>query len=72
MKKCPVCMIVQLLAGIGALNWGVIALMNKDLVTTVLGVGTAASKVVYILVGVAGLITLISMIKPCPCICKKP
>ena len=74
MKKCPVCIIVQLLAGIGALNWGLVTLMNIDLVTKILGVGTTPAKIVYILVGIAGLITLVTIIKPCPCCggaCKK-
>ena len=71
MKKCPVCMLVQLLVGIGALNWGLVAILNLDLVAKFLGTGTMLAKVVYILVGIAGLITLITMIKPCPCGCKK-
>lgn len=42
---------------IGALNWGLIGLFNFDLVATIFG-GTSAlgSKVVYILVGISGLI----------------
>lgn len=42
---------------IGALNWGLIGLFNFDLVATIFG-GTNAlgSKIVYILVGICGLI----------------
>lgn len=42
---------------IGALNWGLIGLFNFDLVATIFG-GEAAlgSKIVYILVGICGLI----------------
>jgi uncharacterized membrane protein YuzA (DUF378 family) len=71
MKKCPICYLVQILAGIGALNWGLVAIMNLDLVAKVLGVGTMPAKIVYILVGVSGLITLVTLIKSCPCGCKK-
>lgn len=70
MKKCPVCKLVVVLAGIGALNWGLVAVFGIDLVARLLGDMTMPAKVVYILVGIAGLILLVSMIKPCPC-CKK-
>ena len=67
MKKCPVCKIAVFLAGIGALNWLLLALFKVDLVASTLGGMTTASKVVYILVGLAGILLLISLIKPCPC-----
>jgi len=42
---------------IGALNWGLIGLFNFDLVATIFGGAEAlGSKVVYILVGICGLI----------------
>ena len=66
MKKCPICKIAVLLAGIGALNWLLVALFNINLVAKLLGETTAA-KVVYILVGVAGALLLVSLVKPCPC-----
>ncbi|MBI4387984.1 MAG: DUF378 domain-containing protein [Candidatus Omnitrophica bacterium] len=67
MKKCPICKLAVLLAGIGALNWGLVALFNFNLVATLLGDMTTAAKVVYIVVGVAGLLLLVSLVKPCPC-----
>ncbi len=70
MGKCVVCKIIALLAGIGALNWALVALFNINLVALALGDMTMPAKVVYTLVGIAGLIVLISIIKPCcPC-CK--
>jgi len=71
MKKCPVCIVVALLAGVGALNWLLVALFNFNLVTRVLGDATTASKVAYTLVGVAGAVMLLSIVKACPCTCKK-
>ena len=71
MKKCPVCKLVALLAGIGALNWLLVALFKFNLVTKLLGEMTTGAKVVYTLVGVAGAITLLSIVKACPCACKK-
>jgi len=42
---------------IGALNWGLIGLFDFDLVATIFGGTTAiGSKIVYILVGICGLI----------------
>ena len=63
---CAVCKVVKVVAGIGALNWGLVALWQVDLVTKLLGMGRA-SRIVYILIGLSGLITLISCVVCCPC-----
>ena len=57
---CAVCRIVGLLVGLGALNWGLVAFFEPM---------TTGAKVVYGLIGLAGLLKLISLVKPCPC-CK--
>lgn len=41
---------------IGALNWGLVGLMGLNLVSSVLGSGSLLEKVVYMLVGAAGLL----------------
>ncbi len=66
-KKCIGCKIVAVLAGIGALNWGLVTFLHRNLVTGLLGEGTAASKVVYGLVAVAGAMALLSVFNLCPC-----
>ena len=67
-KCCIICKIVGLLTAIGALNWGLLALFQLDLVTKVFGGMTTASKVVYIVIGVCGLITLAKTFGfKCPC-----
>lgn len=43
---------------IGGLNWGLVGLFNYDLVTSLFGAGTMATKIVYAIVGVAGLYSL--------------
>lgn len=43
---------------IGAINWGLVGLFNFDLVATILGNMSVASRVVYTLVGIAGLINI--------------
>ena len=40
---------------IGALNWGLIALFNFDLVAAIFGDMTVLSRIVYGLVGISGL-----------------
>lgn len=65
-KCCGVCKIVGLLVGLGALNWGLVGIFHVDLVAKLLGMGTAA-KVAYGLIGVAGLLKLLSLVKCCPC-----
>lgn len=43
---------------IGALNWGMVGLFNFDLVATIFGSMTVASRIIYTLVGIAGLINI--------------
>lgn len=57
-----------IIASIGALNWGLIGFFNFNLVDAIFGGGTAeetsrASRVVYALVGLAGLIALVLLPK---------
>ncbi len=66
-KKCIVCKLVVVLAGIGALNWGLVTFFGVDLVARVLGGVPIAAKAVYGLVGLAGLLLLVSLFKCCPC-----
>ena len=43
---------------IGALNWGMIALFDLDLVATLFGVRSLVTLIIYGLVGLAGLINI--------------
>lgn len=47
--------IVLVLVVIGAVNWGLIGFFNFDLVQTLFGEMTLLSRIVYSLVGIAGL-----------------
>ena len=64
---CLVCKIVGLLVGIGALNWGLVGIFQVDLVAKLLGPMSGPARVVYGLIGVVGLLKLISLVKCCPC-----
>ena len=43
---------------IGAVNWGLIGLLDVDLVAMLFGTATFLTKVVYTLVGICGLINI--------------
>lgn len=47
-----------LLIIIGGINWGMIGVFNIDLVSTVFGVMTTMTQIVYVLVGAAALYTV--------------
>lgn len=48
-------LVATLLVVVGAVNWGLIGLLNLDLVNTLVGAWPMVVKVVYILVGLSGL-----------------
>ena len=66
-KGCVGCKVVGLLVGIGALNWGLVGIFQVDLVAKLLGDMTTPARVVYGLIGAAGLLKLMSLVKCCPC-----
>lgn len=69
-ETCIVCKIVLAVLVIGALNWGLVGLFGYNVVDHLLGVGSVASRVVYSVVGLAGLALLASFFVDCP-YCKK-
>lgn len=68
-KGCTVCKVVGLLVAIGAINWGLFGVFGLDVVARLLGEMTAPAKVVYAIIGLAGVAKIISCIQACPC-CK--
>ncbi|HEY1267832.1 MAG TPA: DUF378 domain-containing protein [Candidatus Binatia bacterium] len=67
-NACTVCKVVGLIAIIGALNWGVMALFHVNMVEQMVGMGMA--NWIYMLVGVAGIMLLVSFVYVCPA-CRK-
>lgn len=49
------CLVVTI---IGAINWGLIGLFDFNLVDTLFGVDSMLSSIVYILVGICGLVNI--------------
>lgn len=69
MKKaccCPACKVAGLLVVVGAINWGLVGAFDVNLVSSLLGSGTTGERIVYILVGVAGVAKLLGCLIGCP------
>ena len=64
---CGVCKGVGLLVAIGALNWGLYGVFGVDLVARFLGEMTTGARVIYGLIGIAGVLKVLSFFKCCPC-----
>jgi uncharacterized membrane protein YuzA (DUF378 family) len=54
----PVDWIALILVIVGGLNWGLVGLLDFNLVTAIFGEGSALSRIIYILVGLAALYTI--------------
>lgn len=48
--------VVLALVVIGAISWGLIGLLNINIVSLIFGTGTVLERVVYVLVGLSGLV----------------
>jgi uncharacterized membrane protein YuzA (DUF378 family) len=66
-KSCAVCQVVSILVILGALNWGLVGLLQMDLVANLLGAMSGASRAVYTIIGVAGVLKILAFFKGCPC-----
>jgi len=56
-------MIAEILVIIGALNWGLVGLLGLDLVSKIFGAGSVVTRIIFVLVGLAGLEMLLVMLK---------
>ncbi len=56
MKKM-LCMVAGLLTVIGAINWGLVGLFDVNLVQKLVGTMPQVEKIIYILIGIAGLVS---------------
>ena len=69
-QACVLCKVVGVIAIIGCLNWGLVGVANMNIVDSIFGENTALSRIVYGLVGLAGLALAASFFTTCPA-CKK-
>lgn len=63
MAKNALGWVTAILVIIGALNWGLVGLLNFNLVTTIFGSIAWLEKAIYIIVGLAGIWELILLFK---------
>jgi uncharacterized membrane protein YuzA (DUF378 family) len=59
--------IALILVIIGAINWGLIGLFNFNLVSAIFGDRSTVSKIIYTLVGIAGLYSIFLLTRVIPC-----
>ncbi|WP_250517034.1 DUF378 domain-containing protein [Caballeronia sp. INDeC2] len=55
----PIDWVAGALVIIGAINWGLVGLIQLDLVATIFGAGSVLARIVYVLVGIAGIYMLV-------------
>lgn len=55
--------IALILVIVGGINWGLVGWLDYNLVDSIFGVGSTASRVVYALVGVAALYLILTLAK---------
>jgi uncharacterized membrane protein YuzA (DUF378 family) len=75
-KHKPMCWLVSLLVFVGALNWGLVGLgllieKNLNLVNLLVGRWSLVESIVYLLVGLAGILMLVFFLKTENCDCQK-
>ena len=59
--------IALILVIIGALNWGLVGFFNYNLVSALFGENSKFSKVVYAIVGIAGVYSIYLLTRVVPC-----
>ncbi|HEY3360816.1 MAG TPA: DUF378 domain-containing protein [Methanosarcina sp.] len=55
--------IALILVIVGGLNWGLVGLLNFDLVAAIFGMGGLFARIVYILVGISAVYMIYSVTK---------
>lgn len=55
-------MLVGWVLALSAINWGLVGVMNVNLVETLVGTGSTLSQVVYALIGVVGVYKLYMLV----------
>lgn len=59
MRKDTLYWLTIILVVVGALNWGLVGLFDLDLVALIFGAMSMLSRIVYVLVGLAGVYLLV-------------
>ncbi len=59
MQKTLVCKTAAIVSSIGAINWGVVAVFNTDIVSMIFGSMTLGTRIIYGLIAGMGFLVLI-------------
>lgn len=65
MNSKPLHMVAYILLFVGGLNWGLVGLLNLNVVELIFGSWPVVVKIVYILVGVATVYVVVTHMKDC-------
>lgn len=57
----PIDVIVAVLLVVGGVNWGLVGLLNFDLVATIFGAGSMLARIVYGLVGLSAVYQIVTI-----------
>jgi hypothetical protein len=72
-KRCGVHWVAFVLVIIGAINWGLVGAFDWNLVNTLFGGIPTVEMIIYILVGISGIVMIFDgMCKGCGCVCEMP
>jgi uncharacterized membrane protein YuzA (DUF378 family) len=72
MRHCVLFPLVAfVLVVVGGLNWGLVGLLNFNLVDALFGRGSKLSRFVYILVGISSVFLMIMAVKKHKACCRK-
>lgn len=63
MKMGALNKVATALVVIGGLNWGLVGAFDYNLVDSLFGAGSALSRVIYVLVGLAALVVLADLVR---------
>ena len=56
-------LLTLILVIVGGVNWGLVGLLNFDLVAAIFGAGSALSRLVYTLVGISALWQIVPLVQ---------
>lgn len=67
MKNCVIGYVATILASVGAINWGFVGALDFNLVSWLAGLISLPilETVVYLLVGISGIVTLVNLFLSC-------
>ncbi len=62
-SKGVLCMVAMILVLIGGINWGLVGLLNLDLVALIFGKLPLVQKIIYILIGISAVFLIFKQCK---------